>query len=98
MTPAVVFITSSDIEASVVIALLDSQGIATFRASGQTHSVWPMAVSSHGEIRIAVADELADEARRIIDSHRQDVGAKVVRLRDEFDELQVRIADCSSTR
>ena len=91
MAPTVVFITSSDIEASVVIALLDSQGIPSFRASGQTHSVWPMAVSSLGEIRIAVAEELAEEARRIIDSHRQDVGAKVVRLRDEFDELQVRI-------
>jgi ribonuclease-3 len=91
MAPTVVFITSSDIEASVVIALLDSQGIPSFRASGQTHSVWPMAVSSLGEIRIAVADELAEEARRIIDSHRQDVGAKVVRLRDEFDDLQMRI-------
>jgi ribonuclease-3 len=91
MAPTVVFITSSDIEASVVIALLDSQGIPSFRASGQTHSVWPMAVSALGEIRIAVADELAEEARRIIDSHRQDVGAKVVRLRDEFDDLQVRI-------
>jgi ribonuclease-3 len=91
MTPAVVFITSSDIEASVVIALLDSQGIPSFRASGQTHSVWPMAVSSLGEIRIAVPEELAEDARRIIDSHRQDVGAKVVRLRDEFDDLQVRI-------
>src|SRR6187402_2214762 len=91
MAPTVVFITSSDIEASVVIALLDSQGIPSFRASGHTHTVWPMAVSSLGEIRIAVAEDLAEEARRIIDSHRQDVGAKVVRLRDEFDELQVRI-------
>jgi len=91
MTPTVVFVTSSDIEASVVMALLDSQGISSFRLSGQTHSVWPMAVSALGEIRIAVADDLAEEARRIIDSHRQDVGAKVVRLRDEFDDLQVRI-------
>ena len=91
MPPTVVFTTSSDIEASVVMALLDSQGIPSFRASGQTHSVWPMAVSALGEIRIAVADELAEDARRIIDSHRQDVGAKVVRLRDEFDELQARI-------
>ena len=89
--PTVVFITSSDIEASVVVALLDSQGIASFRVSGNSHSIWPMAVSPLGEIRIAVADDLAEEARRIIDSHRQDVGAKVVRLRDEFDELQARI-------
>ena len=86
-----VFTTSSDIEASVVMALLDSQGIPSFRASGHAHSVWPMAVSALGEIRIAVAEDLADEARRIIESHRQDVGAKVVRLRDEFDELQARI-------
>ncbi|HEU4690469.1 MAG TPA: ribonuclease III [Vicinamibacterales bacterium] len=89
--PTVVFTTTSDIEASVVIALLDSQGIPSFRASGNSHSVWPMAVSALGEIRIAVADDLADDARRIIDSHRQDVGAKVVRLRDEFDDLQARI-------
>src|SRR6188474_3383719 len=91
MTPIVVFTTSSDIEASVVMALLDSQGIPSFRASGHTHTVWPMAVSALGEIRIAVAEELADEARRIIESHRQDVGARVVRLRDEFDDLQTRI-------
>jgi ribonuclease-3 len=91
MPPVVVFVTSSDIEASVVMALLDSQGIPSFRVSGNSHSVWPMAVSALGQIRIAVAHDLADEARRIIDSHRQDVGAKVVRLRDEFDELQARI-------
>jgi len=91
MTPVIVFTTSSDIEASVVMALLDSQGVPSFRASGNTQSVWPMAVSAMGEIRVAVAEDLAEQARRIIESHRQDVGAKVVRLRDEFDELQVRI-------
>jgi ribonuclease-3 len=91
MPPVVVFSTSSDIEASIVVALLASQGIASFRVSGHAHGVWPMAVSPLGEIRVAVAHELADEARRIIDSHRQDVGARVVRLRDEFDELQARI-------
>jgi ribonuclease-3 len=91
MTPTVVFTTSSDIEASVVMALLDSQGIQSFRASGNPHTVWPMPVSAMGQIRIAVAEDLAEEARRIIDSHRQDVGAKVVRLRDEFDDLQARI-------
>jgi ribonuclease-3 len=91
MTPTVVFTTSSDIEASVVMALLDSQGIPSFRASGNPHTVWPMPVSALGQIRIAVAEDLADDARRIIESHRQDVGAKVVRLRDEFDDLQARI-------
>ncbi|HET9361396.1 MAG TPA: ribonuclease III [Vicinamibacterales bacterium] len=92
MPPIVVFSTSSDIEASVVMALLDSQGIESVRVSGNRQGIGPMAVSALGEVRVAVAEEAADEARRIIDSHRQDVGARVVRLRDEFDELQVRIA------
>src|SRR5918997_6765656 len=91
MTPVVVFITSSDIEASVVTALLDSQGIQSFRASGNTHRVWPMAVATLGDIRIAVHEDAAEDARRIIESHREDVGSRVVRLRDEFEELQERI-------
>jgi len=89
--PVVVFTTFSDIEASVVMALLDSQGIESFRVSGNTQAIWPMAVNSLGPIRVAVPEPLADDARRIIDSHREDVGSRVVRLRDEFDELQRRI-------
>jgi ribonuclease-3 len=89
--PVIVFATSSDIEASVVMALLDSHGIASYRAWGHAQSVLPMTVSPLGEIRIVVAGEASEEARRIIDSHRQDVGAKVVRLRHEFDDLQTRI-------
>jgi ribonuclease-3 len=50
-----------------------------------------MAVNPLGEIRIAVAAEAAEAARTIIDSHREDVGTKVVRLRDEFDDLEQRI-------
>src|SRR5688572_17087702 len=89
--PVVVFTTASDIEASVVMALLDSHGIQSFRASGNTQGIWPMAVNSLGQIRVAVADSAAEDARRVIDSHREDVGSRVVRLRDEFEELQVRI-------
>src|SRR5262245_29403011 len=74
------------------MALLDSHGIEAIRASGNAQGIWPMAVSALGEIRVAVADSAAEDARRIIDSHRQDVGARVVRLRDEFDDLQTRIA------
>lgn len=91
-TPVVVFVTASDIEASVVMALLDSQGIPSFRATGSTQAIWPMAVSALGDTRIAVAAEMADEARRIISSHRTEMGAKVVKLRDEFDTLERRIA------
>jgi len=91
VTPVIVFTTASDIEASVVMALLDSRGIQSFRASGNVQAIWPMAVSALGPIRVAVPAEVAEEARGIIEGHRQDVGAKVVRLRDEFDELQTRI-------
>ena len=91
MSPEVVFTTTSDIEASVVMSLLDSHGIASFRISGNTQAIWPMAVNPLGEIRIAVPASVADEARQIIESHREDVGTRVVRLRDEFDDLQRRI-------
>lgn len=91
MEPVVVFATNSDIEARVVIALLDSHGIGSFRISGNPHAIWPMAVNPLGEIRIAVAAETAEAARTIIESHREDVGTKVVRLRDEFDDLEQRI-------
>jgi ribonuclease-3 len=89
--PTVVFTTASDIEASVVMSLLDSHGIQSFRTSGNTQGIWPMAVNALGQIRVAVAEDAAEEARRIIASHREDVGSRVVRLRDEFEDLQVRI-------
>jgi ribonuclease-3 len=90
--PTVVFTTSSDIEASVVIALLDSHGIRGFRATGNANALWPMAVNPlGGQIRVAVHEEDAEEAQRVIASHREDVGSRVVRLRDEFEDLQARI-------
>jgi len=91
MAPVVVFTTTSDIEASVVMALLDSRGIDSFRASGNPQAIWPMTVNALGEIRVAVAEEAAEDARRLIASHTEDVGTRVVRLRDEFEELEARI-------
>jgi ribonuclease-3 len=91
MPPAVVFTTTSDIEASVVMALLDSHGIASFRISGNPQAILPMTVNALGDIRIAVPEGAADDAKRIIESHREDVGTRIVRLRDEFDGLQRRI-------
>src|SRR5207247_8213952 len=38
-----------------------------------------------------VAADAADAARRIIKTHREDVGTRVVRLRDEFEDLERRI-------
>jgi ribonuclease-3 len=89
--PVVVLRTTLDIEASVVIALLESHGIRSIRSSGNPQAILPMAVNALGEIRVAVHAEHADEARRIIDGHRDEVGTRIVRLRDEFEELQARI-------
>lgn len=89
--PVIVFDTTSDIEASVVLALLDSQGIEAFRVSGNTQAIWPMAVNALGPVRIAVAEPDAEAAMRVIASHRDEMGGRVVRLRDEFDGLEARI-------
>lgn len=91
MRPIVVFSTTSDIEATVVLALLDSHGIPGFRVTGNPQAILPMSLSPLGEIRIAVPDASAEAAEAIIASHRADLGAKVVRLRDEFDGLESRI-------
>ena len=91
MDPVIVFRTSSDIEASVVTALLESHGIHSLRMSGNPQAILPMAVTALGEIRLAVRPDQAGEARRVIDSHRAEVGERVVRLRDEFEELEARL-------
>jgi ribonuclease-3 len=89
--PVVVFRTSSEIEASIVTALLESHGIRTLRLSGNPQAILPMAVNALGEIRIAVHPESADDAHGIIESHREEVGSRVVRLRDEFEGLETRL-------
>ena len=91
MSAVIVFRTPSDIEARVVLALLDSHGIRGFRSSGNPPDILPMAVNSLGDVRIAVHEEEAEDARSIIDSHRADPGARVVRISDEFEDLQARI-------
>ena len=91
MAPRVVFTTQSDIEASVIVALLDSHGLPSFRISGNPQAIWPMTVNSLGDVQIAVADEVADDALTIIAGHRADTGARAVRLRDEFEEIEHRV-------
>jgi ribonuclease-3 len=93
----VVFATSSDIEASVVMALLDSHGIEAIRASGSTQGIWPMTVSALGEIRVAVADSAAEDARRIIEQppsgRRIASGAAARRVRRPADQIDYRFRD-----
>jgi ribonuclease III len=85
----VIFNTPSDIEARVVSSLLEAHGIMAVASSGISRSVFPLSVDSAVDVRIAVHASEADEARRIIDSHRTELrSGEVVRLRDEFDGLQ----------
>src|SRR5436190_4496303 len=88
----VVFRTASEIEARVVRGLLETHGIASLVSSDLSRSVFPLAVEGLGDIKISVHAEAADEAERIIASHRTEVtGARVVPLRNEFDALERRV-------
>jgi ribonuclease-3 len=85
----VIFRTQSDVEASIVRALLEANGVMSMVTSTVPHSVFPLTVNGLGEVRISVRADEADEARRIIDDHRTELeNGRVVRLRDEFDALQ----------
>src|SRR6476469_7105684 len=84
-----IFRTHSDVEASIVRGLLEANGVFSIVSSPVTHSVFPLTVNELGEVRIAVHPEEADEARRIIDSHRTELTTgQLVRIRDEFEPLQ----------
>jgi len=85
----VIFRTHSDVEASIVRGLLESHGVMSIVNSAIPHSVFPLTVDGLGEVRLSVREDEAEEAKRIIDSHRTELtNGKVVRLRDEFDALQ----------
>jgi ribonuclease-3 len=87
----IIFRTHSDIESSIVRGLLETHGIRSLASSDVPHSVFPLSVNGLGEVRISVRSDEAEEARRIIESHREEVGSRVVRLRDEFEPLQQRL-------
>ena len=85
----VVFRTPSEIEARVVRGLLETHGIASLLSSDVPRSIFPLAVDGIGDVRISVRTDDADEAQRIIASHRTEVtGARVVPLRNEFDAFE----------
>jgi ribonuclease-3 len=84
-----IFRTRSDVEATIVRGLLEAHDLPSIVSSAVTHSVFPLSVNELGEVRISVHARDADEARRIIDSHRTELpSGRVVRLRDEFEPLQ----------
>jgi ribonuclease-3 len=88
-----IFRTRSDVEASVVRGLLEAHGVPSVVTSQLPQALFPMVVSTLGEIGIAVHADDAGEAARIIESHRTELGSgQVIRLRDEFEALQQAIA------
>jgi len=85
----VVFRTSSGIEAGIVRSLLEAHGIMSVVSSDVPQSIFPLSVDGLGNIRLAVHPSEAEEAERVIESHRTELrNGEVVRLRDEFDALQ----------
>jgi ribonuclease III len=85
----VVFRSPSEIEARVVRGLLETHGIASLLSSDVPRAIFPLAVDGIGDVRISVLPDDAEEAERIIASHRTEVtGARVVPLRNEFDALE----------
>ena len=86
---AVIFRSSSAIEARVVRSLLEAHGVMSVVSSDVPHSIFPLSVDGLGEVRLSVHPDDAEEARRIIASHRSGLpNGRLVRLRDEFEPLQ----------
>jgi ribonuclease-3 len=87
----VIFRTGSTIEASVVQALLDSHGIESVRSSGLPAGLFPFTVNPM-ELSVAVREEDAEEAVRVIEGHREQVGGGlVVPLPQQFAALEARL-------
>ena len=88
----VVFRTRSDIEASVVQALLESQGLRVIRLSGPPPGVFAFSVSPLGDICIAVTAGDAANARRVLQTHGDaSGGGLVVPLESHFAGIEARI-------
>jgi ribonuclease-3 len=86
---AVVFRTASQIEASVVRGLLETHGIPAMIASDMSRTAFPMSLT---ELRIEVSEEQAEHAKRIIESHREEVGTgRVVPFGTELEPLERQI-------
>ena len=86
----VIFRTPSQIEADVVRGLLETHGIATMISSDMSRTPFPLAVN---ELRVSVHAHDADQAKRIIESHREETGpGRVVPFGSEFEPLERRMA------
>jgi ribonuclease III len=90
--PAIVFRTCSDIEASIVVGLLEAHGIMANLASDVPHAVFPLSVNGLGEVRVSVPGEQAEAATRLLADYRDaDAAGAAVRIREEFEALEAAI-------
>ena len=85
----VVFRTPSQSEAEVVRGLLETHGIAAMIATDLSRTAFPLTLN---ELRIAVQADDGDQAKRIIDSHRDEsTTGRVVPFGAELEPLERRI-------
>jgi ribonuclease-3 len=84
--PVVIFRTPSPIEADVVKGLLETHGITAIITSDLSRTAFPFSLN---ELRVTVSAGEADSARRIIESHRDEVRpGRVVPFGAEFEPLE----------
>jgi ribonuclease-3 len=85
----VIFRTPSPIEADVVRGLLDAHGIPAIVTSDMARTAFPFSLN---ELRVTVGEEFAAQARRLIESHREEVGpARIAPFGSELAPLEQRI-------
>ena len=87
--PAVVFRTQSDVEASVVRALLEAHGIEVFLSSDVPHNVLPLNVGGLGEVRLSVRVEHVEDSQRLIADSREKVAERGGCLQEDFRSLEM---------
>jgi ribonuclease-3 len=86
----VVFTTSSEPEAALVVGLLDAEGLSPVIERSPLRSVFPIPVAFFGQLRVAVPPEEAGMARQLLKRFETpaDPGPRVVPLRDELAPLE----------
>jgi ribonuclease-3 len=89
----VIFRTPSEFEANVIRGLLETHDIPSAVFSDNSRTAFPLALNDQSwERRVAVSPDDAAAARRIIESHRDDVqGGRVVPFGTELEPLERRI-------
>jgi len=89
----IIFRTPSEIEANVIQGLLETHGIYSAVLSDNSRTAFPLALNNQSwERRVAVTEDDAAAALRIIESHRDDIpGGRVVPFGAELEPLERRI-------